>query len=103
MEADIQRRLAVLLRAAAAQTIPERDFWVQFKGLVDPFSDLIAGLAYESATHYWGNFHERNLFFIRVRPDRYQVLQGKNELNLIADALDNNWSVSDLKQKLKDI
>jgi hypothetical protein len=103
MEADIQRKLAVLLRAAAAQTIPEKDFWVQFKGLVDPFGDPIAGLAYESATHYWGNFHERNLFFIRVKPDRYQVLQGKNELNLIADALDNNWSVSDLKQKLKDI
>lgn len=103
MERDIQRKLAALLRAASAQTIAEEEFWAQFKDLVDPVRESIAGLAYESAIHYWGNFHDRNPFLISVKPDRYQLLQGKDELNLIADALDNNWPVPELRQKLKDI
>jgi len=76
---------------------------MQFNGLVDPVHESIAGLAFESATHYWGNFHQRNLFFIRVKPDRFQLQQGQNELNLIADALDGNWPISELERKLKDI
>jgi hypothetical protein len=103
MELDTQKKLAALLRAAATQTVPEKDFWVQFERLVDPTSERVAGLAYESAIHYWGNFHERNLFLIRVKPDRYQLLQGQNELNLIADALESNWPVSELERKLKDV
>lgn len=103
MELDTQKKLAALLRAAAAQTVPEKDFWAQFKRLVDPVAEPVAGLAYESATHYWGNFHQRNLFLIRVKPDRHQLLQGQNELTLIAEALDGNWPVSELDRKLKDI
>lgn len=101
MEPETQKKLAALLRAAATQTVPEKDFWVQFKSLVDPVAEPVAGLAYESAIHYWGNFHQRNLFLIRVKPDRYQLLQGQNELKLIADALDNNWPVPELQQRLK--
>ncbi|HEX3738439.1 MAG TPA: hypothetical protein VHV29_01820 [Terriglobales bacterium] len=103
MELDTQKKLAALLRGAATQTVTEKDFWAQFTGLVDPVTEPVAGLAYESATHYWGNFHQRNLFLIRVKPDRHQLLQGQNELNLIADALDANWPVSELERKLKDI
>lgn len=103
MELDVQKKLAALLRAAATQTVPEKDFWVQFKNLVDPVGEPVAGLAYESAIHCWGNFHQRNLFLIRVKPDRHQLLQGQNELNLIADALDNNWPVPEVRRRLKDI
>jgi hypothetical protein len=101
MDIDVQRKFAALLRAAAEQAIPEEDFWSQFKSLVDPVREPVAGLAFESATHYWGNFHSRNLLFVPIKPDRYQMLQGQNELNLIADALDGNWPVSELKRKLK--
>ena len=103
MELDTQKNLAALLRAAAAQTVSEEDFWAQFEKLVDPIAEPVADLAYESATHYFGNFHERNLFLIRTKPDRHQLLQGQNELNLIADALDANWPVSELEHKLKDV
>ncbi len=102
IEPDVQKKLAALLRAAAARTVAEKDFWLQFKSLADAVGEPVAGLAYESATHYWGNFHERNVFLIRVKPDRHQLLQGENELNLIADALDNNWAVPELRRKLKD-
>lgn len=103
MELEAQKKLATLLRAAAMQTVPEKEFWAQFKRFFDPATEPVAGLAYESAIHYWGNFHQRNLFLIRVKPDRHQLVQGQNELNLIADALDNNWTVSALERKLKDI
>jgi hypothetical protein len=102
MELDLQKKLAVLLRAAVAQSIPEKDFWEQFKNLVNPVHEPVAALAYDSATHYWGNFHDRNLLFIPVKPDRYQLQQGQNELNLIADALEGNWPLSELKTKLKE-
>lgn len=103
MGLETQKKFAALLRAAAAQTVPEKDFWAQFKTLADPVRDPVAGLAFESAVHFWGNFHERNLFLIRVKPDRYQLLQGQNELNLIADALEEGWPLAELKRKLKDI
>jgi hypothetical protein len=70
--------------------------WDQFK-IGGNLADPIAGSAHESAVHYWGNFHEKNLLLIPVKPDRYQVRQGQVELNLMADALDENWSASDLK------
>jgi hypothetical protein len=60
-------------------------------------------MAHETAIPYWGNFHGRNLLLMKVRPDSYQLEQGREELNLIADGLDHNWSASELKQKLKDI
>jgi hypothetical protein len=99
----MQKKLAALLRAAATQTVPEKDFWAQFESLVDPVREPVAGLSYESAIHYWGNFHQRNLFLIRVKPDRLQLLQGQNEPNLIADGIDGNWPIEELKWKLDDV
>jgi hypothetical protein len=103
MDKDTRTKFAALLRAAATRTVPEEDFWEQFKALADPFGDPIAGIAHETATHYWGNFHSKNILFISVKPDKYQVMQGQNELNLIADGLEGDWSVSDLKRRLQDI
>jgi hypothetical protein len=103
MELEQKKTMARLLREAASRTIEENLFWDQFKPLVGDFSDPIAGAAYESAVHYWGNFHERNLLLIKTKPDRWQLENGRNELNLIADALDENWSAPDLKRKLKGI
>lgn len=103
MEKDTRTKFAVLLKAAAALTISEGEFWRQFNSLVDPFADPIAGMAHETATHYWGNFHSRNILLIPVKPDKYQVMQGQNELNLIAEGLEMDWSASELKQKLDDV
>ncbi len=103
MELDVQRKLANLLRAAATQTVPEGDFWTEFKRLVDPVHEPVAGIAYETATHYWGNFHSRNIFFVRVKPDVHQLRHGQDQLNLIADALDGGWPLAELKRKLDEI
>ena len=99
----IKKDLAGLLRSAAQQTIAETEFWDRFKALVDPAQDPIGAMALETSIHYWGNFHERNLLLIPVKPNRDQVQQGQEELNLIAEGLEQGWSPSELNEKLKDI
>jgi hypothetical protein len=103
MVVETRKRFADLLRAAASQQISESGFWDTFKGLELPADDPIARFAYESATHFWGNFHERNLLLMRSKPDRHQVQQGRDHLNLIADGLDGDWPASELKRRLDDI
>ena len=103
MDKNVQTKFASLLRAAAARGVSEDDFWKQFDALIDPFADPFAGVAYETATHYWGNFHAKNILMIPVTPNRHQVAQGQDALNLIAEALERDWPVEELKQKLHDI
>jgi len=103
MELETKKRFADLLRSAASQTISESDFWHEFNRLESPVDDPNARVAYETATHFWGNFHEKNLLLMRSKPDRYQVRQGKEELNLIAEGLEGDWPVSELKCRLDGI
>jgi len=104
MELEDRKNLAALLRRAAAQTIPEKDFWAAFKALSERVKEPVVDLAFESAGHYWGNFHGRSIFFlIPLQPNRGQLIQGRNELNLIAEALEGGWELPLLKAKLKDV
>jgi len=103
MELDIKKQLAYLLRAAASQTISESDFWEKFNNVKTPANDPFARIAYETAIHFWGNFHERNLLLMRTEPDSHQVQQGKEQLNLIAEALEGDWPFSELSRRLEDI
>jgi hypothetical protein len=103
MDIETKKNFANLLRAAASQTISETEFWEKFNNLQPVADDPIAKIAYETATHFWGNFHERNLLLMRSEPDRHQVQQGKGQLTLIADGLERDWPVAELKHKLDDI
>ena len=100
---NTKTRFCELLRAAASQSISEAEFWDNFNRLEYPANDATLKIAYDVATHFWGNFHERNLLFIRAKPDRHQLQQGKDQLNLIAEALEAGWSVSELQRRLDDI
>lgn len=103
MELENRKTLSDLLRAAANQTISESDFWKKLKSLESPADDPIGKIAFETATHFWGNFHERNLLLMRSKPDRHQVQQGKEQLELIAEGLDRDWPIAELKRKLDNI
>jgi hypothetical protein len=103
MKKETKKDFADLLRAAANQTLSESEFWEKLKNLETPADDPIARMAYETATHFWGNFHERNLLLMRSRPDRHQVQQGKDQLNIIAEGLEGDWPIPELKRKLDDI
>ena len=103
MEMETTKQFAHLLRAAAAQTISEPEFWDKFNKLESLAKDPFGRIVNEAAIHFWGNFHERNLLLIRTKPDRYQLQQGKDELNLIAEGLEADWSVLDLKSRLTNV
>ncbi len=103
MEPETKKSFAELLRAAADQTILESDFWDKFNKLKAPSNDPFSRTAYDTAIHFWGNFHERNLLLMRSKPDRHQVQQGKDRLNLIAEGLEGDWPASELKRRLDDI
>ena len=105
MELETRNMLAALLRNAAGRTISETEFWTELRAVLNNNTkDPIVQLAWESATHYWGNFHRKSIFFfIPLKPNRGQLEQGKNELNLIADGLEAGWEFPVLAAKLKDI
>jgi hypothetical protein len=103
MNIETKKNFANLLRAAASRTISEAEFWEKFKNVTAPADDPMAKIAYENATHFWGNFHERNLLLMHSKPDRHQVQQGKEQLTLIAEGLDRDWPIEELKRKLDDI
>ena len=103
MELDDRNRVAALLRRAAGQTIPETEFWAEVRALSERVNEPVLEIALESATHYWGNFHTRSIFLIPTKPNRGQLEQGRNELNLIAQALELGWELPMLEEKLKDI
>jgi hypothetical protein len=99
----MKKTFADLLRAAASQTISEPEFWEKLRSLELPPDDPIARIAYETATHFWGNYHERNLLLMRSKPDRHQVQQGKEQMSLIAEGLERDWPIEELKHRLDDI
>jgi hypothetical protein len=104
MEPDDRSKLAALLKRAAEQSIAESDFWAAFNILAERIKEPVVEAALESATHYWGNFHAKSiLFLIPVKPSGEQLQQGRNELNLIAEALEAGWELPMLEEKLKDI
>ena len=98
-----RERLAVLLRKAAALTITESEFWPELKTFSERVKEPIVEVASESATHYWGNFHQRNILLIPVKPDNGQLEQGRNRLALIAQALEGDWALDELEARLKEI
>ncbi len=103
MNPDVKKQFADLLRAAASQTVAEQDFWDKFGKLDLPAEDAFSRAAYQTAVHFWGNFHSRSLLLIKRKPNRHQVQQGKDELNLIAEGLERDWPASELKRRLDDI
>src|ERR1041385_6390532 len=78
-----RNELAALLRRAAAQTIPESEFWAEFNGLSERIKDPVVEVALESATHDWGNFHQRSVFSqtearpTRTREERAEPYSGR--------------------------
>ena len=103
MKAEDRNKLVSILRRAARQAISEDEFWAEFNALSARADEPAVDLALESATHYWGNFHSRNILLIPVKPNRWELEQGRDELQLIADGLEADWPLPELERRLKDI
>jgi hypothetical protein len=92
--------VAKLLRSAADGIIPESAFWPEMERLFVTLNDPLVALAREEAFHFWGNFHERNLLLIPVRPDPLQLEQSRRVLRLLANAIENDWSEEQVQKEL---
>jgi hypothetical protein len=91
---SIRLQIADVLDAWAAEASWSDQLWNQFNFLMKltPADGLLAH-ADEELIHYSGLFNARNIFLIRVKPDKSQVIQYKEEFRMIAAALRNgtNW------------
>ena len=96
-------QVAKLLRAAADGAISEADFWPEMDRLFPSLDDPVVALAHEEAHHYWGNFHQRNIFLVRVKPDPMQVSQGKETFRVLARAIEEGWSLEQAEEALRRI
>ena len=56
---------------------------------------------HDDLIHYSGEFHSRNIFGFRVKPDRYQLENYRQEFRDIASALQSGLSLSEAKQKFE--
>jgi hypothetical protein len=102
METRDRDALAGLLRKAASQTIPESQFWVEFNALAELVKEPIMKVALDAASNFWHNFHRKKvLFVIPVRPNRSELRQGRDELNLIAAVLETGWRLPLLAEPSK--
>jgi hypothetical protein len=100
---DMKKEIVELFRRAAKQVISESEFWELLKKLDIASLGPLGNIAYEAAIHFWGNFHERNVLFIKTKPLPYALEQDRDALKVIADAIEADWPVSELERKLKDI
>jgi len=98
-----KKQVAKLLTDAVDGKISEPDFWVEMERSFRTFDDPLVALAFEEAHHFWGNFHERNLFLIKTRPDPLQLSQGKETLRTLARAIQEGWSVEKTEEALRRI
>ncbi len=103
MAIDAQHELAILLRRAADGQLSEDAFWLEFRARSQAISKPLVEIALESATHFWGNFHERSLFLFRVRPDPGQLEEDRNQLRAIADGIESGVDANVLERRLRDL
>lgn len=103
MEMRIRKEMAETLRRAAEGAISEDQFWGKFRDWRRSQDDPRFLMAWEEAGHYWGNFHERNIFFIPVKPNKSQLRQGQRTLRMLAQAFEEDWDEGRIEKALNDI
>ncbi|HKV61959.1 MAG TPA: hypothetical protein VJO16_08610 [Candidatus Acidoferrum sp.] len=85
--ASIRLQIADVLDAWAAEPGWNDQLWNQFHSLIKLTSvDGLLAHADEEVTHYSGLFNARNVFLVRVHPDKDQVTEYREEFRLIAGA-----------------
>jgi hypothetical protein len=95
---DSRTKAVSLFLAVADGKISESDFWPEMDKLFHQLDDPIVAFAREEAHHYWGNFHERNVLFVRTKPTLASLAQGKEIFRILAKALEEHWPEEKVEQ-----
>jgi hypothetical protein len=92
MDSLTRTAIASALRNAADGTIPEEEFYKQFRVWQEANrEDDLMMITSEEIEHYWGFLnHTRNIFGFRVRPKN--ILKAYRErLRILAKAYEEEW------------
>lgn len=102
MNDGTRNEIAECLERLAAQTAWNLELWQRCHDLVKAnWDDEPLGYVYDDVVHYSGNFHSRNIFGFRVRPDRAQLEQVRQEFRDIATALRSSMPLSEAKKRFE--
>jgi hypothetical protein len=97
---SIRLQIADVLDAWAAEPGWNDQLWNQFNSLMK--LTLVDGLlahADEEVIHYSGVFNARNMLLVRVKPDKDEIAEYREEFRLIAAALRNGMGWEEYKRQ----
>jgi hypothetical protein len=103
LDAATRMEIASTLRRAAEAAILEDEFWRRFRDWTNKGEDPRVMIAWEQADHYWSNFHRKNIFLVRLKPDDGQLQQGREALRLLAKAFEEDWSEQRIEKALQQV
>lgn len=101
MDDETRRHLADCLENLASQESWNSDAWRQCYEFVSANMDGDDLLEYvhDDIVHYDGLFHSRNILGFRVKPDRSQLEQYRQEFRDVASSLRAGLSLQDAQKK----
>ncbi|MCU1311415.1 MAG: hypothetical protein JWO20_2540 [Candidatus Angelobacter sp.] len=100
MDESTRAEIADKLESLASQQVWNPEVWQQCHDAVrGNWDHELLAYVYDDVIHYSGLFHARNIFGFRVKPERYQLAQYRQEFRDIATALRQRMSLDDAKQK----
>jgi hypothetical protein len=100
MEDATRNEIADRLNELADQQQWNPELWQRCYDLVGSHqnNELLAYI-HDDLIHYSGEFHSVNLLGFRVKPDRYQMANYRQEFRGIASALREHLSLDEAKKK----
>jgi hypothetical protein len=100
MEDATRNEIADCLDELADKQEWDAEIWQRCYNLVGAHRDneLLAYI-HDDLVHYSGGFHSVNLLGFRVKPDRYQMENYRQEFRGIASALRERLSLNEAKKK----
>jgi len=102
MEDAVRIEVADCLERLADQAAWNPELWQRCQDLVKAnWDNELLEYVYDDIVHYSGEFHSRNIFGFRVKPDRYQMRRYRQEFRDIATALRSHMSLGDAKKKFE--
>lgn len=100
MDEAARMEVAESLEHLAEQEVWNQELWQRCYELVKANLDNdLLEYVYDDVIHYSGEFHSRNIFGFRVKPDRYQLENYRQEFRDIAKALRAAMPFSEAKKK----
>jgi hypothetical protein len=96
MDDGIRNEVAGCLERLADQEVWNLELWQRCHDLLKAnWDDELLEYVYDDVVHYSGEFHARNIFGFRVKPDRHQLRRYRQEFRDIATALRSHIPLSE--------